>query len=188
MKNLKEIKELHCGPFPPSYGGRTKLPIEAEIKPVYGRATIFSAPHACLAAGLIGEELSEGQVVNWEHLKELADTKWDHSVDRFLADAKTLGVNSKSQVGNGDALRGAIIGWTFSDTPISSLTVKEWGFCSDLDLTLAILSRRVGDIFIGAREPDLSWDTLFGSCFAVDEELGPAPDLLSEPWNRFKWW
>lgn len=190
MKNDKEVKELHCGGCGQWHdrGGRVRLPIEAKIKPVHGSITVFSMPHACLAAGLIGKDVPDEQVLNSEVLSGLAERKWDCSVERFLDDAKKLGVDTERAISKIGPQQGATIGWTSDGTELSRSLARETGVCPDLGITLAVLSRRVGDIFIGAREPDLNWETLFGSSFAVDEGLGPAPDLLSEPWNRYRWW
>ena len=53
---------------------------------------------------------------------------------------------------------------------------RHYGICPDLTTTLAVLFRRVADIFISWRPGDFTWDTLFGSAFEMDEELGEPRD------------
>lgn len=188
MKNDEEVKDLHCFPFAGgSIGGRPKLPIDAEIKSVFGRV-VFSLPHACLAAGLIGKDLSNGQMLNGKLLAELSCQKWDNSVERFFDDLKIIGLDRDRLFKRETAFRGALIGWTFTFKSPDNVALKIWRVCSELDLTILMLSKRVGDIFISSREPDLSWDSLFGSYFGIDEDINSASDLLSDPWNRYKWW
>jgi hypothetical protein len=188
MKNEEEIKELHCGPFwGRSSGGRPRLPVEAEIKAVNNRTTVFSLPHACLAAGLLGEGLKQLEVSDWHCLQELANEKWGQSMERFFSDLKSLGVTSETVVLKSIWTQGAIIGWSFpGEAPIRP-RMGLLRICPDLDLTLAVLSKRVADIFISTRDPDFRWDNLFGSGFEIDEDVIQAPDLFSDPWKRFKW-
>lgn len=191
MNKDKEIKDLQCSPFPlppQRYGGgRERLPIDAKIKPVHGRTTVFSLPHACLATGLIGGEVPQGQSINWQVLTAMVEKKWNHSVDRFFEDVKRLGFKKENFENGKFNYKGAIIGWSGLQARLTPAKLKDLVVCPDLDLTMTIVSRRIGDIFIAAREPNFSWETLFGSSFAIDEDLGSFPDLLSEPWDRFKW-
>ena len=82
---------------------------------------------------------------------------------------------------------------SYQNDPENNLGIKRrddhiaFGVCPDIDITLAVLSRRVGDIFISSRNPDYSWGKLFDSPFEVDEDFCIAPGLKSDPWSKFKW-
>ena len=194
MTNNKQIKELHCDGqggwsdlrcrFGGSggFGGRPKLPIDAELDPVHGQITALSLPHACLAAGLLRTP-EKNQVLNWRVLVEMAEKQWEGSSESFLADAKKVGVNRNSVDKQASKYSGVIIGWSGPST-YHNIAL---GVCPDIDTTLAVLARRVGNLFISSRKPDYSWERLFGSAFEVDENLCVAPDFRSDPWSRFKW-
>ncbi len=176
---------LHCGP--PFYRGpqrRERKPIEITTLPVAGKTTLFSLQHACLAAGMLEDIRKRKSVdsINCDANSWLdwVNQKWQRSIDNFFADAASLGVTKETVNNKASELQGAIIGW------------KPWVkfcrcICPDLNLTLAILSRRINDIFISYREPDYSWDNLFGQYFEIDDNRILAPDLESEPWSKFKW-
>lgn len=187
MKNMGN-QVLHCCPFGSGRqgGGRTREPIPAEIAVVHGQPKVISLRHACLAAGLL-DDVHKGAAVNWAVLGVLCKSKWAGSVENFFKDAAAVGTSVPSADAYVADLRGAVIGWT--DDSVKSALPSRWtfGFCPDLNLTLAILSRHVSDIFIAARAPDYSWPTLFDSYFVFDDGLGAAPQLTEAPWSRFKW-
>ena len=191
MTDNKQIKELHCdgqggwschGGGHGGFGGRSKLPIDAELAPVHGQITALSLPHACLAAGLL-KTPAKSQALNWRLLIEMAEKQWEGSSERFLTDAKTVGVNKGSVDKQASKYHGVIIGWA-GPSPYYNIAL---GVCPDIDITLAVLTRRVGDMFISSRRPDYSWERLFGSAFEVDENFCIAPDFKSDPWSKFKW-
>ena len=102
----------------------------------------------------------------------------------FSCRCSRLGVTPASVRLRGDQLAGAIIGWAGDEQTLTEN--GHFGICPDLELTIAILSRRIGSIFISCRDPDYSWDTLFGNAFVFDDDIGPAPKLNADPWKRYK--
>lgn len=188
MDPNEQIDSLECFPCGPRGfgGGRTKEPIDAIVRPIHARTTIFSLPHACLAAGLF--EVRPGVTVNWQAVSDIVTERWKGDSELFLSDAVRVGVSRDSAERRAAGFRGAIIGWRSTSLKSGSRSHgAAHGICADLEMTLTILSRRVGDIFIANREPDYGWNALFGSPFECDEDLGPAPNKQSEPWSRFQW-
>lgn len=155
--------------------------------PVHGQTTVLSLVHACLVSGLLDGNL-DGMPLNGPILKELCQQRWGGSIERFFEDLTKKGVTKESINSRVASFKGAIIGWTPGSEQDRSANKKvQWGICPEIGLTLGILSRRVGDIFIASREPDYRWENLFGNPFEVDENLGPAPDLKNPPWTKFHW-
>lgn len=162
---------------------RTPHPINTCVTPVYGRTTVFSVPHAALAAGLI--EPPDTGALSWLALLATAKAKWGRSPDAFLRDATIAGVSIDSVRVAASVISPALIGW-----PRSAALKKDdnaFGLCPDLALTLAVLSHRAGNLIIRSREPDFSWALLFGGMFEVDGQIEKAPCLRSKPWSRFQW-
>ena len=185
MKNA-EIDALHCGPpfGGGGSGGRPRLPIDIDIKPVTGKVTVISLPHACLAAGLFDDRMSQDVVLEWAVLAELCKERWDSSIERFFSDAEKIGITKTTADQSVSGLRGALIGWTGDNIINRGYSI---GVCPDMNSVLGVLSRRVGDIFISSRAPEYTWDNLFGSPFEVDEDIFPAPVLSDEPWIKYRW-
>jgi hypothetical protein len=181
----KQLLNCHCG-WSRGGGGRTKEPVNGELVPVFGKTTVISLPHACLAAGLL-DDVQAKSPVNWSILLQLAQQKWERSAERFLADAARVGVTPESVAQRARSLRGAIIGWTATDRKRTNGARERFGICADLELSTALLACRIGDIFISARAPDCSWDALFGTVFECDADLGPAPELNEAPWQQYPW-
>lgn len=166
-------------------GGRGRERLHTVLKPVHDRVTVISLGHACLATGLL-DNLSEGSAVNWSVLRELVHKKWGGSVERFLQDAARIDAGIEHADACAAQFAGAVIGWPGMepDTPPKRNKI---GVCPDVNLSLAILSRRVGDIFIASHVPDYSWPVLFDSAFEFDDTVCDAPLLSEQPWSRFKW-
>lgn len=166
-----------------SYRPRTLHPIDTLIRPVFGRTTVFSIPHAALAAGLLDPPMSAA--LSWESLMGAAKSKWGRSAEEFLRDAANAGVTMASVRGAASRLPHALIGWP------RQIGLKKsdstFGLCSDLALTLAVMSHRAGNLILRSRQPYFSWVGLFGGIFEVDEPISRAPLLSSEPWSGFRW-
>jgi len=157
-----------------------------QLIPVHGQTSIISLPHACLAAGLL-ETAGVRQTLSRSSLSMLAQEKWQGSVDRFFNDAARLGVDQRSAGRRARDLGGAIIGWHPAGCQGTPDDEVRLGICSDLNLTVAVLSCCVDYIFISTRVPDFSWAALFGKAFACDDDLGPAPALDQAPWRQYLW-
>lgn len=188
MKNDAQRQVLHCYPGGPcGGGGRERLPIDAVIRPIHGRTTVVSLPHACLAAGLL-EDVRNGGKVNWPTLCGLVQRKWKGDAKLFLADAARAGCTCESSGAKVAHLAGAIIGWAGA-TADGRTPGARYAFdvVPELDTAVGILSRCVGNLFVAARDPDYSWDRLFGAAFEFDDDAVPAADFAGEPWARFEW-
>jgi hypothetical protein len=149
--------------------------------------TVISLPHACLASGLL-DDARNGEALNWLVLGEFVAKKWQSSVDSFLTDAEKIGITKERVDHTVRDLKGSIIGWTgWKDKQIRHALTSEVGICPDLTITLGILSRRIADIFIPSREPDFSWDKLFGSSFEIDDDSFPSFTLEDDPWKAYQW-
>lgn len=179
---------LHCGPpFGRGLwgGGRERLPIDAVIRPVHGGVKLISLRHACLAAGLL-EAPREVGVISWQVLGRIAEEKWGSSIERFFSDARRVGATTQAADARAADLRGAVIGWSSSAGAGAALP-RGVEICADLTLTLAILGRRVADMFVASRPPDYSWPALFDNAFEFDDDLCDAPSVTEEPWCKFQW-
>ena len=168
-------------------GGRDPEPMDVVLKPVYGKMTVVSLPHACLASGLL-DDVHDGGPVNLPVLLALVEKKWGGDVDRFFADAGRVGV---SRADSGDSeldCAEVIIGWAGADRRGLCHSDKGvFGIVADPCLAVAILARRVGDMYFGFRPPSYDWDSLFGIPFEFDEDVGPAPKLSEQPWASHEW-
>lgn len=149
--------------------------------------TVISLPHACLAAGLL-DDVRNGEALNWLVLGDFVAKKWQDSADNFLADLEKIGITKESVDRKVQNLKGSIIGWTgWKDKQIGHALTSEFGICPDLTITLGVLSRRIADIFIPSREPDFTWNTLFGSSFEIDDDFCPNFTLEDDPWRAYQW-
>lgn len=166
-----------------SYSPRTLHPIDAHVQAVFGRTTIFSIPHAALAAGLL--DPAESGALSWETLMGAAKLKWGRSAEGFLRDVAKAGITPASVRSAASKLPHALFGWPRQIGLKKS--DRTCGLCSDLSLTLAVMSHRAGNLILRSRQPDISWAGLFGVMLEVNEPLGKAPLLSSKPWSGFRW-
>ena len=153
------------------------------MKPVYGRTTVFSVPHAALAAGLINPP--DTGALSWPALLAAIKAKWGRSPDAFLRDAAKAGISTDSVRAAAAALPPALIGWPRHASLKKSDST--FGLCPDLALTLAVHSHRAGNLILRSREPDFSWNGLLGGMLEVDRSIDKAPTLRSGPWSCFQW-
>lgn len=188
MKHIEKRSGLNCMFGGPNRGGggRSKIPFQTEIEPIHEKTLVFSLVHACLASGLIDPKLSNKKALSWTEMSQFAISKWDRSVEKFFLDAQRVCVTKTSIAEATAGIHGAVIGWTCADGNHFHQSAGNRGICSDLNFTLAVLSCRIADLFIPYREPDFSWETLFGSCFEIDEALSPAPEILKAPLDQFQ--
>ena len=92
-------------------------------------------------------------------LCDQAVEKWGSSIDRFFADLEKHGITVQSIRSRSTGTKRVIIGWAYEQqNKGNAIEVK---ICKDLELTLAILSRCVNQIYFQNREPDFSWNSLF---------------------------
>ncbi len=162
---------------------RIPHPIDTHLTPIFGRTTVFSVPHAALAAGLFDPPTSSA--LSWGMLMAAIKVKWGRSSESFLRDAACAGVTMDRVRIAASGLPPGLIGWSRPASIKKSET--PFGVCSDLVLTLAVLSHRAGNLILRSREPDFSWTRLFGGMYEVNERMEVAPTFYDKPWSIFQW-
>ena len=166
MKSNDEITRLECsegrfyGPRRGSY--RSFEPVPWKIAPVHGLCTAFILSLPLKELGLIN-------IAPDKPLREAAAEKWERSSDVLFKEFAGFGITQKSIASREVGLSRVVIGWEFD--PQNRDRNLAFGWCSDLELTLAVLSRCVGSIYFSDRTPDFSWDVLFNTGFLVDEDI-----------------
>ena len=167
-------------------------PARTEVKsaqvPADGQLVIFSAPHACLAAGLI--EAAGADLRDWHALVRRCYEKWglENGSGLLFLDLAGCGITPERVDARAENIRGAMIGWAAYQGDDQTAKLKEYlerqgaGFCHDLELTLAVLSRRVAWLFLPRRSPDYSVGKLFQLPFCVCDRRFAAPTLQQAPW------
>jgi hypothetical protein len=148
-------------------------------------------------------------VERWDILKARCAGHWhlEQGHQEFLTQLATLGITLESISARGAAFHGAVIGWdpdrtiltaaerdSSSNTPGSLIWTRSDlsprpttppGLCTDLELTLAVLSRCVSDLLIAHRTPSFTVDTLFAATFCtVDRRFAEVPvqPLPTDDW------
>lgn len=166
MKLNETVTQLDCGGFGPYRaafgGGRSPEPVEWQIVPVTRALTGFVLPMALEQGGLLEKQPGRS-------LAELATEKWGGSSERLFADLERRGISARSIKARALGKKQVIIGWNCAEG--DQKQPSEIKYCSSIELTLAVLSRCVSQIFFQNREPDFSWNTLFGQSLVVDEDL-----------------
>ena len=182
-----------------STGDTTQLhnmsaPSRTEVKsvqvPAGGQPVIFSMPHACLAAGLI--EPVGADLRDWQALARRCYEKWgmENGTGSLLHGLAGSGITMERVDARAENIRGALIGWAAYHGDDQTAKLKEYlerrraGFCDDLELTLAVLSRCVAGLFLPRRSPDYSARTLFLPPFCVCDRRFTAPTLKQAPWAK----
>lgn len=60
---------------------------------------------------------------------------------------------------------------------------RDTGICPDPLLTVHVLSRLAGPLYVPSRKPTYDWDTLFGEAFVVDTPSLIYPSIRQPPWK-----
>ncbi|MCE9614779.1 MAG: hypothetical protein K8T26_10920 [Lentisphaerae bacterium] len=169
-------------------------PSRTEVKSVQvaadGQPVIFSTAHACLAAGLVDAPGVAPR--DWRTLLDHCHNKWQLSDGSglLLADLAAHGITTERVDARAGSIRGSAIGWPAYHIEGQTARLKEnleqhgVGFCTDLELTLAVLSRCVAWLFLPRRSPDYSAMALFRIPFCVCDRRFTAPGLKQAPWRR----
>lgn len=148
-------------------------------------------------------------VERWEILRKTCAEQWEleKGDQEFLAQLATLGITPASITARGAMFHGAVIGWDPYRTFLPAVERKAYAIatrsmsgleidpipipaaapalCTDLELTLAILSRCVADLLIAHRTPSLEVDTLFTTTFCtVDRRFA---DVAVQPLPTDDW-
>ncbi len=140
---------------------RTIEPVEYEVLPVTGRLTRYS-----LHRLLVNRELLDENDDPVRSAKE----KWADS-DGLLHALQS----SRSAVDCADLLvaesTAVVIGW--EEGRAQGGYPVRCRLCRDAAVTIAVLSRTIGGIYLACREADYSFEKLLGTQLVVDEELAP---------------
>lgn len=130
---------------------------------VHGRPVVFSLPHVLVAAGLLVPRI--GPAYRFvQRIEKQARERWGGCVDRLLEEAARQGCLDDERLRSRAPLEGALIGWV----PTCAEEAPE-GLCEDLTLTIQVLERCVGSLYLGAREPERTWRRLFSGPVAFDD-------------------
>jgi hypothetical protein len=165
-------------------GAACRTQVVLEVRPVFGAVTV-SLAHCLRLKGVIDPGL-ECRLVDYSGLVGAA-LRWagDLTAPSFWHKLEPLGCSPEAVEASAREFGGARIGWAMRVYPQAS-TVSSFPadgrVCTDLCLTVAILSRRAGNLFLGYREPDYSWEQLFEWAFAADDPCLAARSISCEAW------
>jgi hypothetical protein len=174
-----------------------QLRVRCVQRPVWGLPAAFSLPHALLANGLIPREaIPHAQAPppaaaagrkppgTQEFLDNAcaprlwAESRWRRDVAALLDEAAAAGRLDPARLDPARAPSDALIGWQ----PTSAAARRgEFGLCTDLALTILVLERCAGALYLGARAPERSWERLFVPGLVVDDPrfvARPLPEVL----------
>ncbi|MFM8980222.1 MAG: hypothetical protein ACKOSS_07150 [Planctomycetia bacterium] len=158
--------------------GRTPAFMEVKVdqRAVWGGATALSLPQALLALGLIPREAAVGPAgapapgtapgCRGRPLRRWAQARWGGSVEALLAEAAGAGRLDLAALDARHAPRGALIGWAPTSEGARG---GQFRLCTDLALTVLVLERQAGALYLGSRRPERSWERLFGTGLVVDD-------------------
>lgn len=141
---------------------------------VEGHVTVFDLTRCCVAVGLLPRPNLPDINDFRDAVERAPQERWGGDVDRFLRSVRGRGVSRSRLEQSVAPIRGAVIGWPLRAGEF--VPGVRYELSADLVLTLAVLSRRVGDLFLPRRAPAWTWEGLFGSGFAVaDRRFGGHP-------------
>jgi hypothetical protein len=161
-------------------GGPKSQPVTILATPVWQRPVTFSLGHALLANGLLPPP-RKGDVGLSLRLSTRARRTFGGRMDRLLKAAERAGALDRQRLEAGTAPAGALIGWQPTD---ESAVRREFDICDDLTLTLLVLERRVGDLYVASRIADRSWKHLFERALTVDDPRFSGVPLGEDlPWR-----
>ena len=170
---------LHNMSVPP----RTQVLLE--VRPVFG-AVLVSLSHCLRLKGVIDPGLKH----EFSDCLDVAEAalrwagRW--TLESFWRKVGPLGCNPGAVGAAATGFGGARIGWAIEicpPIPNTLLDVPAYNrICTDLSLTVAILSRRAGNLFLSYREPEYSPEQLFRWAFVADD---PSLTARSISWNEW---
>lgn len=132
----------------------TYLDVKAQVAAVYGQPVRFSLAELCRQSSILNG--------SGDAARAAAET-WKNP-QTFLAALECMGTGADAIQSRAEAIGAAVIGWEEPDT-------KEAPLCQDMALTVAVLSRSTNGIYFRDRDPDYSFENLFGRDMFVDEAL-----------------
>jgi hypothetical protein len=152
---------------------RTKIDIRQ--KPVSGRKSCFCLYWACCAAGLLKPDTPKELL---SMCQAPAGQRWGHNVRGFLDDLAAFAASRLKTPPPSCFLIG------LGSKGVTLMLEEDSGICPDPVLTVHILSRLAGTLYIPTRTPNLEWDTLFGESFLVDDPCLRFPSRYQDPWSK----
>jgi hypothetical protein len=158
--------------------------VRIEVQPVFGAVIVCLAQ--CLRLnGLIDQEL-EFHGTDFCRLGDAA-VGWagDLSPDGFWREIAAKGCSRQSADACARQLGGACIGWSEQIYPQKDTAVRyppHNRVCTDLNVCLAVLSRRVGNLFLSYRPPDYSPEQLLHWAFVADDSRLAPRSISWEQW------
>ena len=169
---------LHNMSAPP----RTSVAIE--VRPVFGAVIVCLAQ--CLRLnGLIDRELKIGET-DFRRMGEAA-ASWAGArpMENCWDELSSKGCNRQHVDACARHLGGACIGWSEQIYPQPDILVHyppHNRVCTDLNVCLAVLSRRVDNLFLSYRPPDYNLERLLGWAFVADDRRLAARSISWEQW------
>ncbi len=156
--------------------------VKVEVRPVFG-AVIFCVSQCLRLNNFFDPDWLIGETDFKALGRETAEWARNPGLRQFWGDVKQIGVTPETADACARELGGACIGWSKRIYPQATGRDQYPAhnrICTDLNLCLAILSRRAGNLFLSYRPPDYSRDQLFHWAFVADD-----PRLLSRsiPWE-----
>ncbi len=145
---------------------------------VGGRQSCFNLSWACWAAGLLGAVRSAERLELLALCNAPAERKWAGKQEDFLKDLEQFCHGKVATPVPTSFLIG------IRSSSHQRLLEKDMGICPDPGMTVYVMSRLAGSLYIPGRTPCLDWKELFGECFMVDDPALRFPTHKEPPWDR----
>ena len=157
--------------------------VDSRQQPVWGAApTLLDLAATLVALGLL-DEPADPAPDRPARLRAQARRRWRGSLTRLLDEAQRAGRLDRARLDGaprGGAPEGVLIGWL----PLGAADPATPQPCADLTLTIAMLERCVGNLYIGARAPQRRWDHLFTTTLCVDDPRLAPTQVRAEARSR----
>ena len=158
--------------------------VAIEVRPVFGAVIVCLAQ--CLRLnGLIDREL-EIRGTDFRRMGEAA-ASWaaGRPMEKVWDELSTKGCNRENVDACARHLGGACIGWSEQIYPQPDILAHyppHNRICTDLNMCLAVLTRRVENLFLSYRPPDYDLEQLLCWAFVADD---PRLAARSIPWEQW---
>ncbi len=158
-----------------------------EVRPVFG-AVLVSLAQCLRLKGVIDKRQAYGLTACFDLAGAALRWAGRWSANSFWRKVEPLGCTPAAVEAAARDFGGARIGWAREVYPEVPNTLLDFPahdrVCTDLCLTVAILSRRAGNLFLSAREPEYSPQQLFAWAFAADDPYLAARSISWEQWPQ----
>jgi len=162
-------------------GGPPRTKFVSEQRPINGRAVVFSIPLACARAGWIDASPALVEALETQaspggtsapnapedpHQRTLAlcRERWGGRIESFLDEVRKRGVAGCPDPAVIASLDRPSIGWS---PKLAPSVIQAYALCPEIGLTIAVLSRCAGLLYLPRRAPDLTWQHLLERSFAM---------------------